>query len=298
MFSLHRSFTERSLSGLQRELAQTQEKVATGQRINRPSDNPDDYAQVNALKAFKSRQTQHQKNIDHARNWLHQSEDKLQNIAELVQEGRQTGLQAANLDPGAKEWQLMANKVDNLISDVTQQVNAQHNSTGEYLFAGTKSNGPAVAYNSGTKTYSYKGNSSPQERRILNDLKAPVSVTGDRILSAGGAGKNLFGRLQDLKKALSKGDKPALQKAIGALGKAHNDIVNLTAEVGTYSNRLSNAEDQLQETIHSTEQWRSEIEDTDFTKALSQLQRLQTGYQASLKTVSSILQKSSLVNYL
>lgn len=300
MTSLHDRFARRALPRAQRELSEIREQTTSGQRVNRASDDPNAHTQILQLDELVARQDQYQKTMGNARSWLRQSEAQLSHLQDLVQDGYQTALKGrddAVLTQAERDT--MAEQVQGLIDDVFATLNTRHGATGEYLFAGTESGTQPFTKNAPPppNDVAYGGNTSEPTRRIGRNVRLPVSVSGDRILSGMG-GNDLVKRLEDLRTALRNNNQPEIKDAIGELKTAGDHLISLTTEVGSRLERVDTARAHLEEATIGHRDRRSDLEDVDYTEALSELQHHQTRYQAALKVSSQVLQNSSLVDFL
>ena len=73
-----------------------EEQITTGQRINRPSDDPVTAAAILRLDSSKAETDQHIKNIDDARSWLDLADQSLDSIGQQIQRAREISLAALN----------------------------------------------------------------------------------------------------------------------------------------------------------------------------------------------------------
>lgn len=300
MASLHETFARRALPNAQRSLAEVREKTTSGRRVNRASDDPDAHTRILELDELISRQDQYKSTIGNARSWLEQSEQQLQHLGELTQRGYELALKGRDDAVLTQdERDTMAGQVQNLIDDAYATLNTEHGATGEYLFAGTESDTQPFSKNAPPPPNDvvYDGNTNEPKRRISKSVTLPVAVSGDRVLSGMG-GNDLIQRLEDLRTALRNNDQPEIKDAIGELKTAKNHMISLTTEVGSRLERLDTAEAHLDEMTIGHRDRRSELEDVDYTEALSELQHHQTRYQAALKVSSQVLRNSSLVDFL
>jgi flagellar hook-associated protein 3 FlgL len=298
-YSLRDALTRRSVEKLQERLSQVQEQTSTGKRVNRPSDDPHAAARISALKALDEKHAQYDTNIESARNWLHQSEGELTKLSDILQNARQMATKARNPNYNADDLERMGTEVQTMIDDVENILNSRHNSTGEYIFAGTDTTvAPQPLEIDGTNTATYNGNTTAPKRHVGADTTIPVSVHGQDILDVDGSGVDLIDRLDNLRTALDTSDQAQLQESIEELKSAHDHVVDLTADLGTQGTRMQVVQDYFQDASLANNEHRADLEEIDLTKAFTDLQRLQTNYQASLRVTSSILNRSSLVDYL
>jgi len=143
-----------ALESAQRRLIATQEKVSSGKRVNKPSDDPVAAARIAHLDASLSRLDQYKFNSDFARNQLGLEESSLNSVLDNLQRVRELALQANNATTSDSDRRDIAAEV----SQAKDALLALANTTdvdGRHLFGGyveqatpfTRSTGGAVVYN-------------------------------------------------------------------------------------------------------------------------------------------------------
>lgn len=85
-----------ALESAQRRVVDTQEKVSSGKRVNKPSDDPVAAARIAHLDSSLSRLDQYKSNSDFARNQLGLEESALTSVIDNLQRVRELALQANN----------------------------------------------------------------------------------------------------------------------------------------------------------------------------------------------------------
>lgn len=108
---------------------------------------------------------------------------------------------------------------------------------------------------------------------------------------------NLLTDLMDLREALLKSDSSGITLAGESLGRNADRLVGAQALVGSYANRVRQAQDQLQDQMLYSSRTRSELQDVDFAAAASRFSQLQIQLQASLQT-TNILGARTLFDFL
>ena len=119
----------------QRELTQTELQVASGKRIQRPSDDPSAAVRVLDLQEAQQRLAQYQRNADVATARLEQEETALIGIGNLLQRVRELAVQGANGTLSAEDRGAIAVEVREHMDGYLQLANTR-DPNGEYIFAG------------------------------------------------------------------------------------------------------------------------------------------------------------------
>lgn len=104
----------------------------------------------------------------------------------------------------------------------------------------------------------------------------------------------VFGHLQKLRTALTASDQAAITAAAEGLKADYDRIVRVRGETGARVQELEARHNRLEDENLATKGLLSNLQDTDFTDAISRFQTLQTALQASLQTTASMLNLSLL----
>ena len=107
----------------------------------------------------------------------------------------------------------------------------------------------------------------------------------------------VFSHLIALRNALQAGNQQGISSATKKIGTDIKSLINFYGEMSAQSQELINQDYRMDESIVSLQILRSEIQDIDFTEAITRFQNLQTAYQANLGTAAQ-LTSESLLDYL
>lgn len=110
--------------------------------------------------------------------------------------------------------------------------------------------------------------------------------------------QNLFTNLLDLAAALRRNDSAGISIAGQNIQTAADRLSAAHAVVGSSSQRISQAADDLENTQILDEQLRSQLEDLDLASAASRFSLLNTQYEASLRTAGQIASTRTLLDFL
>lgn len=126
-----------SLLGQQNQLADVQERIATNQRILRPSDDPTGMAQILRLNEAVSVTDQYQRNADNAANRLTLEESTLNNVQESLLRVRDLALQGNNSTLNNQDRASLAVEVRERLNELVSLANTR-DANQDYLFSGYK----------------------------------------------------------------------------------------------------------------------------------------------------------------
>ena len=292
-FALERGLASRTptqaVRGLQRELSQLQEQATTGRRVVRPSDDPGAFERARYFEAESGRIEGHLRSVGAARLWVDETAAALSDLSDFAASAQEIGVQGRNDTLGADERAALATRVDTLLAQSVDRLNAEVD--GEALFAGNRT-GQAPFNDDGTpSTGDLADFGGERVRRIGPGVDLAVNVTGERVqtLPGGGLATDALRALSD---ALRANDGDAITAALEGVTEARDHFLALEGEHGETSARLTAAEEQLGSAQIRSEARRSELEDADLYEVATGLQRVQGHLEAALKTVASVQQLS------
>lgn len=278
------------------QLAKTQQQIATGRRILTPGDDP--VAAAGALENEKSLGVvnQYVNNIGSARSTLSLEEGVLASVNQTLQNVRQTVVNAGNPTLSAANKAALATTLRSNYDQLLSLANSK-DGEGNYMFAGFKTatqpftqlTGPAV----------YAGDQGQRKLQISASRQIPVTDSGQDVFKPGVAGSDPFATIETLITALNSGTVTAtdISTALNGIDSAMNNVLRVRSGIGTRQNELDATETAGQNSALQYQSAISNLRDVDFTKAITDLTRQQTGLQAAQKSFVTV-QGLSLFNYL
>ncbi|HZQ99672.1 MAG TPA: flagellar hook-associated protein FlgL [Chloroflexota bacterium] len=286
-----RLLVDKVLGNIQRNtqrLSDLQDEVATGRRINKPSDDPTGTVSSLILHSTDDENQQDAANLDQAQAWLNSTDVALQDVNSILQRARELAVQGANQTLGPEETTSLANEVDQLLDHAMQLANTQNGD--RYIFGGFNTRTPSFNFTDSTKTaWVYNGDNGDIQRAVAPGVKLSVNVTGDRVFP--GVFDVLMGIRDDLK--AHNQDSLSLDR-LDELDSVHNDVLNALGEVGAKGARLDLTKNQLSAAHLNNKGSISDIEDADMSDAIVNLSAQQTALQAALATGARVIQPQLL----
>ena len=132
------------------------------------------------------------------------------------------------------------------------------------------------------------------------DLGLDVAATGATITGRDVnpvAAQGIFANLAALRDALTSSDQSGITRAAEGLQVDQSRVITQRGEVGARVKELESRKDRLDDQNLATQSLLSEVQDTDFTAAISKFQALQTSLQAAMAAGSKTL-NLSLMDFL
>ena len=289
----------RNLADLQRAnaaVAKASMQVSTGNRLQRPSDDPQAVQKALNLRGDLAATAQYLDTAGASQGWAQATDDALSDINDVLQRAREAVVQGGNGTMSQKDRNDIATQIDQLIGQAKASGNATFD--GQYIFAGQKTD--TAPYDpDGADTYN--GDTGSIVRTIGPGVSVQLNGSMGSVLGNGSDGKALQ-VLRDIAAHLRGGtaaDTNALRTTdLSAIDASMADVSTARAEAGALSNRLTTATNRLTDLQTSTEKVRSGVEYVDLAEAISTLSSQQAVYQAALQATGSSLSQRTLMDFL
>ncbi len=285
-------------AGLQqafRRLAEVQEQVTSGKRINRLSDDPIGATQVFDLRSFAASLDQYDKNINSALPFLERTETVLADVEEVVGRAKELALAMANDSNSGQERSLAAVEIRQIFLHLLSLANTKVEN--RYLFGGFKNGAAPFAEGGGAVTYS--GDSGEIAIQLDSSATLTLNLVGSKVFQGVGVtgGVDLFDVFLDLETALQANDvtgPDGINTQIGRLDAALDQILSFRAEVGARLNTARTAQEGLAVMKIQSTSLRSKLEDADVLQIYSDFARLRHAFEAALQSASQVIRPTLL----
>lgn len=171
-----------NMQNSQSKLADLQNQLSTGKKLNKPSDDPVAAAQVVKLNRELAQTEKFQDNIGVTQRRLELEETVLDSLNNTIDRMRELTLQAGNTTLTDADRRTIATELRGLTDYAAGLMNTQ-DSQGEYLFAGSKGfTQPYVKDALGQ--YDYTGDDGQRMIQVAPDLFVPSSDSGQYLFEA------------------------------------------------------------------------------------------------------------------
>ena len=279
------------LNDVAARVARTQQKMATGKELTRPSDDPFATGRAIGLRTELEGLSQYQRNVSDAEAWASLTDAAIGTISDIAQSAREALQRGATGTSSPSEREILANEIDHLIAAAKDTANASYD--GRSLFSGTATS---------TKPYSsasdaYLGNDADVVRSIGPGVSVIVNARGSDMLGDGTDGK-LLNTLRDISAHL-RGGTPADIAALSgsdfaALEASIKTVLSVQAQVGATGSRLEAANNRLAEIEEGVRGLLSKTEDADMAATMIEYSMQQSVYQSARRAGAGIVQASLL----
>ena len=172
------------------KLSRTQQQVATGNKIFKPSEDPVAASRVVNLKSSLAAIDQHQSNVDAARARITLSEGVLSSAVESLHRARELAIQANNDSQNDSTRSFIAAEIIQ-IQDALLNLANTTDSNNEYLYSGALSKFKPFSRNE-AGGFEYNGDESSREIQISHSRRIAVDDPGSKVFLEIKNGNGIF----------------------------------------------------------------------------------------------------------
>ena len=281
----------------QSQVSETQLQLATGKRQLVPSDDPSATSRVMQLEEGLAALDQYNRNADFAEARLKLSETTLTQAVDIVQRTRELAIYANNDTLTAADRDTIAVEVEQLRQAMLQIANTRDNN-GEYIYSGFNT-GTAAILDDGAGNYTYQGDQGDRLLQVGSDRRVSIGDPGDelfmRIDDGAGGITSIFEVFDDFMTDL-RADAPQ-GVTITQLDSALQTFSDTRASLGARMNSIEQQRSANVSVELLMQENLSELEDLDYTEAVSRFEQQLLALQAAQQSFSRV-QGLSLFNYL
>jgi flagellar hook-associated protein 3 FlgL len=279
-----------------------QSQLATGKKIQVPSDDPVVAARALKLRTNVAEIDQYQKNVNDATSWLDTTENTLSSIGDVLQSVRELTVQASSDSTTTDDKTKISAEIQQLRTQMISLGNTTY--AGRYIFSGYKTDQKLLDETTGD----FAIDVDTSEENILYEIgigdDININVAGGDLFNDGGDADSTTGTpgtlisdFDALITALNAGDSTAASDLLDNLDNDINNVLRIRADVGARTNRLELTGNRLDSDNTNFTKLMSDNEDVDMAETIMNLQNEENVYKASLSGGAKIIQPS-LVDFL
>ena len=280
------------ISALQSDQTKLQQQISTGRRIASPSDDPVAAARALSLSHAQEVNAKFADTRKTAQTKLGTIESNLTSVTNLLVAAQSSLVAAGNGAYSNQERVSMATEFNDSLQALIGMANAK-DAYGNYLYAGYQTaTQPFVASATGAN---YQGDNGQQLLQVDSERQMAVNVSGDNLFQAGG--NDIFATLSSLVSLLNTPVTDAasqaaltsgLATAMSNLSSTVDNVLNIRASVGNKLNELDALDIAGSDRDLQYSKSLSDLQDTDYASALSDLAKQQTIMEAAQKSFVSM----------
>lgn len=290
-----------SIGHLQSTLAKTQQQISSGRRMLTPADDPVAAARALEVTQSQSINTQYGVNRQRATSALGEVDGVLASVTELIQNVKTTAIAAGGPALGDAERASLATALSASLQQLVGLANSR-DAMGNYLFSGFQTDTlPFVQTATGA---SYQGDLGQLLLQVDATRQMAVGSPGQTVFQGGG--QDMFKTLADLVTLLqtpvvTAADQANLSAGLAAANagfeRALDNVSTVRTSVGSHLQELDALDSAGSDRDLQYSQMLSDLQDLDYTKAITQLSQQQITLEAAQQ---SFVKTSglSLFNYI
>jgi len=280
----------------QDRLSKTQTQLSTTKQINKPSDAPDQAATITRLKSAIDRQNSYVMTINSVKDKLSQQETAASNATDVLTRLKELTIQAANDTYSAVDRKSIDLEVKQLRDQLLSLANTQ-DVNGNFIFSGSRVSKQAFATDNNGKLV-YQGDQTVSSTGVGDQSAVDMNRSGtnpfDKIVRVDGNNKKtavgFFQVIDDLSAALQANDASTIKRAVGEVGTLQQGLSDSLASIGAATNKIDNQASLAEENVLRMKATLSQVEDTDYTKAIADMNKDMLALQAAQSSFAKISQ--------
>jgi flagellar hook-associated protein 3 FlgL len=276
------------ISRAQQRVIKAQHQVATGKKVNKPSDDPVLASDILRINGEKSEGNQYSQNLTFAKSKLQFTDNLLDSVEKMVERARTLG-QLSFSDPQQALGYLT--EVEGLRDQIISAADSAY--SGRYIFGGSVTTQPPYVKNP-DNSVTYNGNTQDMPIQVSRTATVQTQIAGSDLFSGS---VNIFDVMADLATAIQNGDQDGIDAQLRNLEKFAETVSLTRSKIGGYLNLLANVDSDLVATRLAHETELANKEAADMAAAITELTVSQNGLEATL-TVGAHISQLSILNYL
>lgn len=275
--------------------SKNQEQVSTGRRVNRPGDDPLAALRIANYQTQERQVDQFDRNLTRGDAFLQQADSVLNESLDTLNRIRELTIQSISATLTQSDANDIAAEVTSLREHLITLANTRVGD--HYIFAGFLYNQPAYS-----AAGVFQGDTNQQTLEIGDRQWAPITVPGGSTFGDGTAAtQDVFTTLQNLVTQIpirGVAGFANIETELQNLELATAQVIQSRSQVGVRISQFTAAKNVnvfLKERVPAQ---RSDIQDTDMTAAISELQLVDTALQTTLAATGRVINGPTLLDFL
>ncbi len=285
-------------------------KISSGRRVEKPSDDPMAASQAVMVKQSESRNQQYATARGFAKNSMSLQMSLASQMVNITTKIQETLVAAGNdATLSDEDRSSLADQLEGL-KDQLVGIGNTKDGVGRYIFAGFQSDKPPFVADA-TGKITYQGGDKQITQKVDSNIEMVTNFTGiETLQSSGSKGtapdifEALDGAITALREPLTgkpQADRDAALEKIDAANRVNratlNNISSVEAKLGLQLQELDNLDDLGADTSLRNAKRLSELRDLDWTQAISDYYQEESVLQASYKVFNDMKDMSMFKMY-
>lgn len=293
----------KQLAKQQESIGELQTQLATGKKTAVPSSDIESSLEGLSIKSVLQRQSAYETNLSYVKDRLTIEESVVTGFQDYVYRLKDLAITASSGTYSDEDIGFMKAEAEGVLEELISLSNSR-DSQNSYLFSGTATNvQPFQRQADGS--IAYKGNSAELNIQVDSGYEVQINSSGVNLAGQierstnGGSTQNLdiFAVAKDFIAALGTNTKADITRSIDEFDELGNQVGGQIANLGIRQNLLEERLEIIEEKKTVYEQLLSNIEDTDYSEAITSLSSDMLALEAAQNTFAKVTQMS-LFNFL
>lgn len=295
------------MSDVQQRLTTAQAKMSTGKEVIAPSDAPEQASAIQRLRDAVTRQESHLTTLATAGRRFATEETALLSAGDVLARMKELSLSAANATKNAQAHDAIAAEMTSLRDELLSLANTRDDN-GNYIFSGTRvTTQPYVINNDGD--VEFRGDQTQTrvpagvERDVVYTRSGSdvfVRVIRDGVDADGNATQtsvSFFDAINDMITAVKSGEMTDIQRSVDDVDQMIDGVALAVAQVGSDESVINSQTEVIETEVLRLKTSLSDIEDLDYTEAVTQMTKDTMALQAAQASFAQI-SRLSLFDYI
>jgi flagellar hook-associated protein 3 FlgL len=265
--------------------------LATGTRINKPSDDPAGAAQMVINTAQSSQADTFLHSITSVTGLLQTADSTLSSVVTALQRAISLGVEGANGTLSDSDRADVASELTGIKQQLLSLANTPYQ--GQFIFSGTSTAQPFVADPASPSGITYNGNTGTNNVEVGQNYSLQINQAGSQLFTS--ASGNVFQSISDLINSLQTNSNIGV--SVNEVSDAFNHITEQRVFYGNALNQLQAQQTYLNSEKVDLASAADSISATDMAATSTAFTQSQLAIQADLAAMSRMSQ-SSLFDYL
>ncbi len=278
----------RTMQQGQRDIARASDRVTTGLRFTRASEDPNAAGQVMRTSGSLRALEQYRRNVDSATARTAAEESVLDQVTNVLTRALELGMAQGTGTANAETRRVAKAEVDQLLRFTVGLGNTRY--ADAYLFGGAQSAvAPFTLVDGDPAALDFETTSPSGELKVEIAAGQLLSTTHDGTQVFGTDERGVLAALRELSVALGADDETGVRESLTGLRAALDDTQTLIGDVGARMNQLEVTGANLNALEITLTTFRSDLQEIDFEEAVTELVGRQTAFQAAMLATSKVM---------
>jgi len=254
---------------------------------------------ITRLKSLIGKQESYSNTLNTVQARLDNEGTTLSNAGDILIRLKELTIQANNATNGSASRTVIATEMQGLRDQLLSLANAT-DSTGNYVFSGTKVHTPAFVADSATGEVGYQGDQTEVKVAVGEHRTVAVNRPGTRAFvsvvrtasDGTSEGAGFFKAIDDLIAGVKAADSTSMQRGLNEMEALHQGVVLAQASSGTDMKVVEQQGAAIDETKLTLTTALSGVEDLDMAKAITAMQKQMLSLEAAQSSFAKISQMS------